>query len=307
MTGLCGVRTRRGADVMAPFGYVAARRVRPVETNTIFHVAPGADALTFGMYGCDLRCPYCHNFALSQALRMQTEEIRPLDVTPDTLIDEAVESGCRVVCSAYNEPMITAEWAFAVFTEARRRGLITAVVSDGHTTDEALAYLRPVTDVYRIDLKAFSDSQYAVLGGRLQPVLNAIVAARALGYWVEVVTLVVPGFNDDLSQLRAMASHLTAIDPDIPWHLNAFQPRFKWSDRPRLDSRLLVSAAGAAYARGLRYVYVGNVPSAELAHTRCPQCHTLLVERENYRARAVHLRRDCCVGCGARIPGLGWS
>jgi pyruvate formate lyase activating enzyme len=304
-TGLCGVRTRHGGHLAVPFGYIAARRIRPVETNTIFHVAPGADALTFGMYGCDLRCPYCHNASLSQALRTHGRDLQPIDITPEALIDEAQRAGCAVVCSAYNEPMITAEWAFAIFSEARRRGLITALISDGNTTEEALAYLRPVTDVYRVDLKAYSDDRYAVLGGRLRPVLEALVTARCLGYWVEVVTLVVPGFNDDLESLRAMAEHLAEIDRDMPWHLNAFQPRYQWSDRPPQDAALLVSAAGAAYARGLRYVYVGNVPFGELAHTRCPGCHAVVVERRDYRTTTMHLRAGRCRRCDRRLPGVG--
>ncbi len=152
--GRCGVRSRQGDDLLVPFGYVAARRVRAVETNTIYHVSPGSLALTFGMYGCDLRCPYCHNARLSQALREPDAETSPTPIMAAALADEAVAEGCGVVCSAYNEPMITAEWAHAVFEEAHRRGLITALISDGNTTREALAYMRPVTDVYRISRDA---------------------------------------------------------------------------------------------------------------------------------------------------------
>jgi pyruvate formate lyase activating enzyme len=306
--GVCGVRLRRGDALEVPFGYVAARRIRPVETNTIYHVLPGALAMIVGMYGCDLRCPYCHNWRLSQALRDDTGPPAPEAVTAAGLADLAVGAGCRVVAAAYNEPMIAAEWLHAVFTEARARGLVTAVISDGHTTREALAYLRPVTDVYRIDLKGFTEEQYRALGGRLAPVLDAIVTARALGFWVEVVTLVVPAFNDDLAGLRRIAAALAAIDPGMPWHLNAFHPRHRWRDRPRQGGGLLVSAAGAAYARGLRHVYVGNLADSvrELAHTRCGDCRAVVVERCDYRTVRVDLRDGACPACGARVPGL-WT
>jgi pyruvate formate lyase activating enzyme len=304
--GLCGVRSRLGDVVMAPFGYVAARRVRAVETNTVYHVRPGAQALIVGMYGCDLRCPYCQNWQVSQALREEAPAPIPVAVTPATLVSEALTEGCEVICGAYNEPLIAAEWLHAVFAEARRSRLLTGVVSDGNTTRETLTYMRSVTDFFRVDLKAFTEGQYAILGGRLATVLDSIRIARSLGYWVEVVTLVVPGFNDDLDGLRILARDLATIDCDIPWHLNAFYPRYRWRDRPPQGGALLVSAAGAAYARGLRHVYIGNLADrvAGLSHTRCPGCHAVLVERHDYRATAIRCPDGRCPECGRTIAGL---
>jgi pyruvate formate lyase activating enzyme len=304
--GACGVRFRRSGELRVPFGYVARRYVRPVETNTMYHVLPGSLALTFGMYGCDLRCPYCHNWKLSQALREPGSTETPSAVSPDALVDEAIAAGARVIVSAYNEPMITAEWARAVFAQAKSRGLVTAVVSDGNATPEVLAYLRPVLDVFRIDLKGFSQDQYRTLGGRLEPVLASIGRARELGYWVEVVTLVVPTFNDDARGLRDLAKEIARIDADIPWHLNAFFPRYKLLDLPRTTSTFLLSMAGAGYANGLRFVYAGNVANElpQLEHTRCPSCAALLVERSAYRVVARHVQDGRCPSCSQKIPGL---
>lgn len=291
-----------------PFGYVARKYVRAVETNTLYHVRPGAKALTFGMYGCDLRCPYCHNFNVSQALREDVvrEGESPIDVTPEALVDEAIAAGCEVLCSAYNEPMITAEWAHAVFSEAKRRGLVTAVVTDAHSTSEALAYLRPVCDVFRVDLKGWTAEQYRALGGRLEPVLSSLAEAKRLGYWVEVVTLVVPGFDDDPTGLAQLADRLASIDPEIPWHLDAFQPRYRLRDRPVPSALGLAMAAGAAYARGLKFVYVGNVGDAfpELSHTRCPRCTSTLVERRDWSTQRSVIVNGACPSCDERIPGL---
>jgi pyruvate formate lyase activating enzyme len=302
--GACGVRLRENGVLRVPFGYVARRYVRAVETNTIFHLRPGASALTFGMFGCDLRCPYCHNFKLSQALRDRIED-QPTDVSAEELVDEAVGAGCTVICSAYNEPMITAEWAYAVFTRAKQRGLCTALVSDGNSTPEALEYMRPVTDVFRVDLKAPSERQYRWLAGRLAPVLESIRLAKQLGYWVEVVTLVVPRFNDDPGGLRQLADTLVELDPSIPWHLNAFHPRYKLSELPVTSAGLLISTAGMAMARGLCFVYVGNVSGAgELAHTRCPRCHSVLVRRRGYATEELRLVQGRCASCGERLPGI---
>jgi pyruvate formate lyase activating enzyme len=298
------VRFRAGDALRVPFGYVARRHVRAVETNTIFHVAPGALALTFGMLGCDLQCPYCHNWRLSQAMRDPEAGVPPIETSPDALVKDALEAGARAICAAYNEPMVAAEWARAVFAAAKPAGLVTAMVSDGHTTPEALAYMRPVTDVFRVDLKAYDEAQYRALGGRLQPVMDAIREAKRLGFWVEVVTLVVPGFNDDERELRKLADALVEIDPFMPWHLNAFQPRYRMTDRPRMGEGKLMSIAGAAYARGLRFVYVGNVEGGAFATTFCPECHEILVRRRDFSCAANVVRDGACPACGFAVPGL---
>ncbi|AUX39116.1 hypothetical protein SOCE26_004980 [Sorangium cellulosum] len=304
--GACGIRFEKDGELRVPFGYVARHYVRSVETNTIFHVRPGARSLTFGMFGCDLRCPYCQNWKVSQALREPESGGEPIDLTAEALVEMAVQAGCEVLASAYNEPMITAEWARAIFTEARRRGLVTALISDGNTTPEALAYMRPVADVFRVDLKGWSAEQYRTLGGRVEPVLAAIGEARRLGYWVEVVTLVVPGFNDNPAGLRALGAEIARVDPDIPWHLNAFYPRYKMRDRQATDPAFLMDVAGVAYARGMKYVYVSNMADRlrELSHTRCPGCYEVVVRRFNYETQEVLLTGGACPACGTRVPGL---
>jgi pyruvate formate lyase activating enzyme len=257
------------------------------------------------MYGCDLRCPYCHNFNISQALREGRDHEQPSDIAPDALVGEALRAGCAVLCSAYNEPMITAEWVHAVFGRARTAGLVTALISDGHSTPEALEYMRDVTDVFRVDLKGFDDGQYRTLGGRFEPVIDSIERAKALGYWVEVVTLVVPGFNQQMDGIAGLASRLAAIDPSIPWHLNAFMPRYKLTHRAPPEPLFMITAAGVALARGLRFVYVGNLAAAaELAHTRCPSCHDLVLERRDYELIEDHSKSGACARCGDAIPGI---
>lgn len=303
--GACGVRQNRGGTLRVPHGYVARRYVRAVETNTIFHLLPGARALTFGMYGCDLRCPYCHNHRLSQALRDGESSEVPTLISAEALAEEALLAGCRVVCAAYNEPLISAEWVRAVFGAARARGLRTALVSDGHSTPEALRYLRDVTDVFRVDLKAHSEQAYKQLGGRLKPVLDSIVLARELGYWVEVVTLVVPGLNQERRAITALGGWLREIDPELPWHLNGFVPRYRLAAREPASPAFLLTLAGAAYVAGSRFVYVGNAPLCrELAHTRCPGCHTVLVRRADYAATDVALEGGACPTCSRPVPGL---
>jgi pyruvate formate lyase activating enzyme len=157
-----------------------------------------------------------------------------------------------------------------------------------------------------VDLKAADPAGYRLLGGQLGPVLESIASARALGFWVEVVTLVVPGLSDDRGGLRVLGDHLREIDPSIPSHLNGFVPRYRLAHLPATPPHQLLSAAGTAYARGLRFVYVGNVggAAAGLRHTRCPECHATLVERGEYQTLRLRVADGSCWQCGLPIPGL---
>lgn len=307
--GACAVRFVKNDTLLAPHGYVARRYVRTVEINTLYHFHPGARSLIVGMYGCDLRCPYCHNWRLSQALREGVDDEEPLACTPEELAELAVQSNCTVMAAAFNEPMISAEWIHAVFTAAKARGLATAIISDANTTREALSYVRPVCDAFRVDFKAQDNERYKALGGRIAPVVDAISLAKELGFWVEVVTMVVPGFNDDLPALRTMADAIAKAGDDIPWHLNAFVPRYKLERVPRMEMGALASVVGMAYARGLRFVYASNAPGgySELSHTRCPGCHELLIERNDYVTVANRVTNGACPHCATVIPGIWGS
>jgi pyruvate formate lyase activating enzyme len=192
-----------------------------------------------------------------------------------------------------------------VFRVARAHGLRTAFVSNGNATPEVLDYLKPWLDFYKVDLKGFDDRAYRKLGGVLQNVLDTIGMLVARGFWVEVVTLVVPGMNDSEAELQAIARFLVSVSPDIPWHVTAFHPDYRMDDRARTSARTLVRAAEIGRSEGLRFVYVGNVPGqTALENTWCPGCKALLVERVGFQVRANRLSADGrCPECAAAIPG----
>ena len=194
--GVCKVRYNRHGKLYAPYGYVNAVYSDPIEKKPFFHALPGTQALSFGMLGCDLHCGYCQNWVSSQALRDVRASVDFRRATPDELVRMALRQGASSIVSTYNEPLITAEWAAAVFREAKGAGLVTGFVSNGNGTPEVLEYLRPWVDLYKIDLKTFDKRRYHELGGRIGPILDSIQRVHELGFWLEVVTLVVPGFND---------------------------------------------------------------------------------------------------------------
>src|SRR3954471_19829447 len=203
--GVCKVRFNDGGRLRVPWGYVAGVQCDPVEKKPFFHAYPGALAYSFGMLGCDLHCSYCQNWVTSQALRDPHAVAPPRDVDPQTLVNDALAQDARIMVSTYNEPLITAEWAVDVFALARERGLVTGFVSNGNGTPRVLEFLRPHIDLYKVDLKSFDDRHYRDLGGRLQPILDTVQWLHREGLWVEIVTLLVPGFNDSAQELTRLA------------------------------------------------------------------------------------------------------
>ncbi len=304
--GVCKVRFNRQGKLYVPWGYVAGVHCDPIEKKPFFHVLPGARAYSFGMFGCDLHCPYCQNWVTSQALRDPRAIAPPRRATPEELVADALALGAQVIVSTYNEPLITAEWAVAIFREAKRAGLLTGFVSNGNATPRVLEYLRPWLDLYKVDLKSFNDRDYRQLGGRLQPVLDSIRLIFEMGFWLEVVTLVVPGFNDSDEELRQIAEFLSGISPDIPWHVTAFHKDYKMRDPDDTPPETLLRAAELGRRAGLRYVYAGNLPGmvGDFENTRCPGCGAVLVRRFGYRILENRLREaGRCPSCGAAIAG----
>ena len=305
LDGICRVRFNREGTLRVPRGYVGSLQVDPIEKKPFFHVYPGSEALSFGMLGCDLHCAYCQNWVTSQALRDPAALAGPRDVEPEELVALAVSRGTPVMVSTYNEPLITAEWAVEVFTAAKAAGLTCGFVSNGNATTEVLEYIRPYVDLYKVDLKGFRNAHYQKLGCQLQSVTDTIERARAMGFWVEIVTLLIPGFNDDPSELRDLARFLASLSPDLPWHVTAFHSDYKMNGRETTPDDL-VRAASIGHEEGLRYVYAGNLPGrvGELEDTRCPSCGGTVVERVGYRIVRRTIAHDgSCPSCGTKVAG----
>ena len=307
--GVCKVRFNRGGTLYVPWGYVGGVQCDPIEKKPFFHAYPGALAYSFGMLGCDLHCSYCQNWVTSQALRDPNAISPPLEVTPELLVRDAAAQGAKVLVSTYNEPLITSEWAVAVFRAAREAGLLTGFVSNGNGTPQVLEYLRPWIDLYKVDLKSCDDRQYRQLGGRLQPILDTIRRLHAMGIWLEIVTLLIPGFNDSSDELQRLTEFVASVSPEIPWHVTAFHQDYKMTSPDDTRPADLLRAVAIGRQAGLRYVYAGNLPGqvGDLEDTHCHQCAELLIRRYGYVIEEYRLTPEGnCPACHIAIPGR-WS
>jgi pyruvate formate lyase activating enzyme len=308
--GICQVRFNQGGKLRVPHGYVAALQSDPIEKKPFSHVMPGSTALTFGMLGCDYHCPYCQNWLTSQAMRDPASDVSAdfvREMTPQKMVQLAQSTNASVVVSSYNEPLITSEWAVEIFKEAKANGLMCAYVSNGNNTPEVMEYIAPYLDAYKVDLKCMTEKNYHKMGGTLQHTLDGIKRAREAGLWVEVVTLVIPGFNDSNEELWDAARFLAEQSVDIPWHVTAFHKDYKMTEPDNTDAKTLMRAAEIGREAGLRYVYAGNLPGnvGEYEDTHCPACSYRLVKRRGYVVYEYNINGEGnCPKCGEKIGGL---
>ncbi len=307
--GICQVRFNNSGTLMVPHNYVVGLQGDPIEKKPFFHVLPGSQALTFGMMGCDYHCSFCQNWLTSQALRDPVAGVNPGEITAEEMVTMAHQLGARIVTSSYNEPLITSEWAVDVFKLAKPQGFVTSYVSNGNATREVLEYLRPWLDCYKIDLKSMSAKSYRGLGGELENVLETVRMVREMGFWTEVVTLLVPGFNDSDDEVREAARFLAGVSPDIPWHVTAFHRDYKMTGPENTGVGSLLRAAEIGREEGLRFVYCGNLPGqvGDNENTPCPSCSKPLVRRYGYNILEYALTAEgTCPDCGTAVPGV-WS
>ncbi len=301
--GRCAVRFNDRGVLKAPWGYVSGAAPDPIEKKPFFHVLPGARTLSFGMFGCNFHCDFCQNWQIADL--KAAGGVSPLETTPGELVSVAAAAGAGVVVSTYNEPLITAEWAAAVFAAAKKEKLRTAFVSNGYATPEAAAFLRPVLDFWKVDLKSFNDANYRrVCGAELPRVLDGLKLILASGFFVEVVTLVIPGFNDSDEEIGAMAAFLAGLSKDIPWHLTAFHPDHRMTGVPPTPRDTLYPARDIARSAGLRYVYTGNERGAGGQDTVCPSCGLAVIAREGFSVTKNLLGKRGACPCGRKIPGV---
>jgi pyruvate formate lyase activating enzyme len=308
--GVCRVRFNEGGVLQVPYGYVGVLACDPIEKKPFFHVLPGSDALTFGMLGCDFHCGYCQNWVTSQMLRDPEAVAPPRHCTPAQLVDIAVQQGAPVVASSYNEPLITSEWAVAVFKEAQARGLKCAYISNGNGTPQVLDYIRPHVEAYKVDLKTFSDKNYRQLGGVLENVTATIKMLKERGFWVEIVTLVVPGFSDDPDDLKRMAEFLSGVDVLMPWHVTAFHPDYKFDRQNGFRNTTvadLMKVVEIGVNAGLKYIYPGNLPGlvGGWEDTKCHHCGATVIKRRGFLVQENYVgEKGTCPTCHKPLPGI---
>lgn len=304
--GICQVRENRdGILYSLNYGRLISEHIDPIEKKPIFHLLPGSLSYSIATVGCNFHCKHCQNYEISQYPSLHHGELAGNARTPAEVVAAAQAAGCQSISYTYVEPTIFYEFAFDTAKLAHAAGLKNIFVSNGYMGLEAAREIAPYLAADNIDLKAFSDKFYReVCGARLQPVLDTIKLMKELGVWLEVTTLIIPGWNDSDEELKDIAEFIAALSPDIPWHVSRFWPTYKMLDRPSTPAETLRRAREIGLAAGLNYVYVGNIRDADGENSRCPQCRQTVIERNGFQIIANRLRDGKCPACGAAIAGV---
>jgi pyruvate formate lyase activating enzyme len=305
--GICGVRENRDGTLIATaYGNVVAAALDPIEKKPLFHVAPGSTAWSIATPGCPFHCTYCQNWEIAQGPRLGLDLPQRL-TAPATVVRDALDRGAHAIAYTYVEPTVFLEFALDTGRLARAAGLRNLWITDGYATPESVELLATFVDAANVDLKSFDERFYHRLcGARLAPVLEAILAMRAAGIWLEITTLVIPGHNDSDAELRAIAGWIAEqLGPETPWHVSRFHPDFRLRDVPPTPGATLTRAARLGRDAGLVHVYVGNAPELGSEDTRCSKCGSVLVERTGYRTRSLLAADGSCPDCGRPMAGIG--
>jgi pyruvate formate lyase activating enzyme len=305
-SGRCRARKNVGGELRSlVYGRPAAVHVDPIEKKPFFHFLPGSAAYSLGTVGCPLSCKFCQNWQISQA---QPGDVDGAYMGPSAVVDAAVGRRAPVVAFTYNEPAVFAEYALDIAAAGRRRGLRHVMVSCGFMNERPLADLCRVLDAVKIDLKGFSEDFYrTVSGAALAPVLRSIVQIRKAGVHLEIVNLVVPTLNDGEASLARLANWvMSELGADVPLHFTRFHPDYQLLNLPPTPVATLERARDMAMARGLRYVYVGNVPGHAGNHTYCPKCRARVITRQDFFVLGSSLTGGRCGACGSPIAGV-WA
>jgi pyruvate formate lyase activating enzyme len=304
--GICAVRENHGGTLYSlVYGKAIAEHMDPIEKKPLFHVMPGSRTFSVATVGCNFHCLHCQNYSISQPFQGHLP-ITGIDLPPEKIVAKALASGCRSIAYTYTEPTIFFEYAFDTAVLAKKAGLKNIFVTNGYITPEALALIRPFLDAANIDLKGFSEQFYReVVHAMLKEVLDSIVEYRRQGIWVELTTLIIPGWNDTDEELRGIARFIAdKVGKETPWHVSRFHPGFKLTDRPATPVSTLARARQIGIDHGLAYVYEGNVPEEGGENTCCPACGEILIRRRGFFLAENRIIDGKCPDCTAVIDGI---
>lgn len=302
--GICRVRQNIGGKLYSLiYGQPAIIHLDPIEKKPFYHFLPGSKVYSLASAGCNLRCKYCQNWDIAQRT---PEEIESVEMTPEQVVDEAIKAGVPSIAITYSEPVVNYEYVRDIAKVAKEKGVKTTIVSNGYINPEPLQELLPYLDAIKVDLKGFNDKFYQeIVGGRLEPVLKTLKVLKEKGIWFEIVYLIVPGYNDDMKDIREMADWIKEnLGDEVPLHFSRFYPMYLLQNLPPTPEEVVKKARQAAIDAGLKYVYTGNIADTEGSVTYCPTNGNPLIVRKGYFVEENHIQGGNSELCPVAIPGV---
>ena len=305
-SGICRVRVNKEGKLYSlVYGYPIALHIDPIEKKPLFHFLPGSNALSIATVGCNFRCKFCQNWDISQLPR-DYNRVEGYKVSPEEVVGAALRSGSTIISYTYTEPTIFFEYALDISKLAVKKGIKNTFVTNGYVTEEALKDIAPYLHGANIDLKSMNPKFYAsVVGARLNEVLDGIKTYKKFGIWLEITTLIIPGYNDSEDQLREIARFIRdELGDGTPWHVSRFYPAYKFKHVPPTQISAVRRAREIGLEEGLKYVYTGNIPGNAGEDTHCPSCGEVLIRRWGFSVVEYNITNGKCRFCGEKIDGV---
>jgi pyruvate formate lyase activating enzyme len=306
MTGVCRVRKNiNGTLYTLVYGQVCAAHNDPIEKKPLFHFLPGTRAFSIATVGCNMRCLNCQNWSISQA---SPGDVETQHMLPGEVVQQAQLSNSKIIAYTYTEPTIFYEFMYDTAKKAHEEGLKNIVVSNGYVNEKPLRELSKVIDAANIDLKGFDkDVLMKLTGGNLTDIKRSLKIYKEEGVWLEITNLIVPSYTDDLKKIEEMCEWVKKnLGEGVPIHFSRFHPQYKLTNLPPTPVKTLERAQEIALKKGLKYVYIGNVPGNEFEDTYCPNCKKRIIERKGYLVEEPKIKDGKCQFCGEEIEGV-WS
>ena len=287
------------------YGNPCSANVDPMEKKPFYHFLPGSRAYSIATAGCNMACLNCQNWTISQ---VTPEKTRNFNLPPAKVVEECIANDCRSIAYTYTEPVSFYEYTYETAVMARKAGIKNILKTNGYINEGPLRQLCSVVDAANIDLKSFNNNTYIKLtGGKLQPILDAMLIYKEMGIWLEITYLIVPSWTDNLNEIRQMCRWLSDNSfRSTPIHFSRFYPTHKLQQLPPTPLDTLERAARIASEEGLDFIYTGNVPGNQLADTRCQSCGTTIIKRQGYRISSNILIEGRCPKCSNIIQGV-WA
>jgi len=305
--GICKVRENHGGVLFTRvYGRAIAQHIDPIEKKPLYHFYPGSKAYSIATPGCNFHCRFCQNWDISQVVNENILNFGQA-ASPEEIVLNAKQKQCQSIAYTYTEPTIFFEYSYDIARLAHKEGIKNIYVSNGYMTGEMLEMISPYLDAINVDLKAFRDETYRrLLGARLQPILDSLKKIKQLGIWLEVTSLIIPGINDEETEIREMANFVAAeLGKEVPWHISRYFPAYKMENVPPTPVKTLFKARKIGCDAGLNYVYIGNIGYYDDMDTKCPQCGHVLIERSYFGIVRNTIREHRCPNCGREIVGVG--
>lgn len=285
-----------GEMKLATYAISSSAAIDPIEKKPLYHFYPGTNVFSLGGWGCNFNCIHCQNWQISQPKKCSTRG--SYFISPQEAIDITLKNKSNGICWTYNEPAIWYEYTLDSAKLAKEKGLYTAYVTNGFLNESPLKEIAPFLDAYRVDFKCFDDDSYQKLCAikNWRKIYENTVIAKNLGMHVEVVTNVVPGFNDLDKTLTSIAKFVKEnLGADTPWHISRFFPNNQLNDVDPTPLETIERAVQIAKNEGLYFVYRGNCHGN--SDTICPKCGTVAVQRD-YTVKLNLTPEGNCTHCG---------